>query len=169
MRLFHWRPQGLHKVVTWQTLSSSDTLNNFMKAILLSFLLFATCSQAISQCDKKVTWFASKGDMLGANGDVLDTKIDSIFLETEPQKIMLRFKSDQNTLEGTVNEKTCEWKEPFRNGKTVYHATVTIEGGTSNAIFIVEAKDGKITLLLTIDARAERKFLIYIDRYEEAK
>jgi len=33
----------------------------------------------------------------------------------------------------------------------------------------VEAKDGKITLTLTIDARADKKFLIYIDRYEEAK
>jgi hypothetical protein len=33
----------------------------------------------------------------------------------------------------------------------------------------VEAKDGKITLSLEIEARQGRKFLIYIDRYEEAK
>ena len=140
-----------------------------MKTILLWFIIFATSLQAISQCDKKVTWYASKGEMLDISGALLDTKIDSIFLETDPQKIMLRFKSDQKTLEGTVKEKTCDWKEPFRNGKTVYHANVTVESGTSNAIFTVEAKDGKITLTLTIDARADKKFLIYIDRYEEAK
>lgn len=140
-----------------------------MKTILICFIIVATSLQAISQCDKKVTWYASKGEMLDIGGTLLDTKIDSIFLETDPQKITLRFKSDQKTLEGTVKEKTCDWKEPFRNGKTVYHANVTVEGGTSNAIFTVEAKDGKITLTLTIEARADKKFLIYIDRYEEAK
>jgi hypothetical protein len=140
-----------------------------MKAILISFILFITSLQAISQCDKKVTWYASKGEMFDASGNLLDTKIDSIFLETDPQKITLRAKSDQKTLEGTVKEKTCDWKEPFRNGKTVYHATVTIDDSPSNAIFTVEARDGKITLSLTIEARADIKFLIYIDRYEEVK
>jgi hypothetical protein len=140
-----------------------------MKAILVSFILFATSLQAISQCNKKVTWYAAKGDMLDANGGVLDSKHDSIFLETDPQKITLRFKSDQNQLEGTVKEKTCDWKEPFKNGKTVYHTTVTLDGSLSNAIFTVEGRDGKISLLLEIEAREGRKFLIYIDRYEEAK
>jgi hypothetical protein len=140
-----------------------------MKAILISFILFVTSLQGVSQCDKKVTWYASKGDMLDTNGTLLDRKEDSIFFETEPQKITLRFKNDQKTLEGTVKEKTCDWKEPFRNGKSVYHATVSIDGSTSNATFTVEAKDQKITLLLEIEARAGRKFLIYIDKYEEAK
>ena len=140
-----------------------------MKAIFLLFILITASVQAISQCDKKVTWYASKGDMLDANGSLLDTKIDSIFLVTSPEKITLRFKSDQKTLEGTIKEKKCEWKEPFRNGKTVYQATVLVDDQTSDAIFTVEAKDGKITLSLTIEIRADRIFLIYIDKYEEAK
>lgn len=140
-----------------------------MKTILISFILFVTSLQAISQCDKKVIWYASKGDMFDAHGTRLDTREDSIFLETDPQKITLRFKSDQNSLEGTVKEKTCDWKEPFRNGKTVYHTTVSIDGRTSNAIFTVEAQDRKITLSLDIEDMKDKKFLIYIDRYEEVK
>lgn len=140
-----------------------------MKGILIFFILFVTSLQAISQCDKKVTWYASKGDMLDASGTLLDTRQDSIFLETDPQKITLRFKSDQNALEGTVKEKICDWKEPFKNGKSVYHATVSIDGRTSNAIFTVAAKDQKLTLSLTIEEMKDKKFLIYIDRYEEAK
>lgn len=140
-----------------------------MKAICISLILFVASSQAIAQCDKKVTWYASKGDMVDLSGNVLDTKVDSIFLETDPQKITLRFKADQKTLEGTVKDKTCDWKESFRNGKTVYHASVTVDGTISDAVFIVEAKEGKITLSLEIEARQGRKFLIYIDRYEEAK
>lgn len=107
--------------------------------------------------------------MFDASGTLLDTKIDSVFIETVPQKITSRFKGDNKALEGTVKEKICDWKEPFRNGKTVYHATVTIDDSPSNAIFTIEARDGKITLLLTIEAMADKKFLIYIDRYEEAK
>ena len=140
-----------------------------MKTILIFFLLVGASLQAISQCDKKVTWYGSKGDMVDASGTLLDTKIDSIFLETDPQKIMLRFKSDQNMLEGIVKEKTCDWKEPFRNGKTVYQADVSIDGNPSNATFTLEAREGKITLSLDIEIRQGRKFIIYIDRYEEAK
>lgn len=140
-----------------------------MKAICISLILFVASSQVIAQCDKKVTWYASKGDMVDLSGNVLDTKVDSIFFESDPKKITLRFKADQKTLEGTVKEKTCDWKEPFRNGKTIYHASVTVDGTLSNAVFIVEAKEGKITLSLEIEARQGRKFLIYIDRFEEAK
>ena len=140
-----------------------------MKPLLVSLILFITGLQAISQCDKKVTWYASKGEMLDANGTLLDTKIDSIFLETSPEKITLRSKSDENWLEGTVKEKTCDWKEPFKNGKTVYHAAVSMDGRPSNATFTVEARNGKITLSVVIEAMADKKFLIYIDRYEEVK
>ena len=140
-----------------------------MKTILVFFILGVTSLQAISQCDKKVIWSGAKGEMFDANGTLLDTREDSIFLETHPQKITLRFKSDDKSLEGTVREKTCDWKEPFKNGKSVYHTTVSIDGRTSNAVFTVEAKDQKITLSLNIDAMEGRKFLIHLDKYEEAK
>ena len=140
-----------------------------MKFILVFVMLVVTSVQANSQCDKKVSWYASKGEMYDANGTLLDTKVDSIFLETGPQRIWVKFKSDEKDLEGTVNEKKCDWAEPFRNGKTVYNATVSLEGGTSNATFTLEARDGKITLTVQVEAMIDKKFLIHIDRYEEVK
>jgi hypothetical protein len=140
-----------------------------MKVILLSFILSIASLHAISQCDKKVNWYGTKGEMYDANGGLLDTKLDSIFLQTDPQKITLRFKNDDKALEGTVKEKICDWKEPYKNGKTVYHTTVFLEGASSNADFTIEAKDGKITLSLDIEVKKERKFMIYIDGYQEIK
>jgi hypothetical protein len=140
-----------------------------MKTILFFVMLVVTGIQANSQCDRKVYWYATKGEMYNTNGDLLDTKQDSIFFDTDPQKISLRFKSDDKALEGTITEKNCDWKEPFRNGKTVYHAAVFVDGVNSNATFTVEAKDGKITLSLAMEARKERKFLIYIDSFKEVK
>ena len=140
-----------------------------MKALLLAFLLSAAGLKAISQCDKKVTWYASTGEMYDLSGALLDTKLDSIFFETDPQKISLRFKADGKSMEGTIKDKTCDWKQPFKNGKTVYHAAVNVDGQDSNATFIVEARDGKITLSMTLDIRNDKKFLIYIDKYAEIK
>ncbi len=140
-----------------------------MKAILLSLVLFVASLPAMSQCDKKVSWYATKGEMYDTNGGLLDTKLDSIFLETSPQKITLRFKSDNNTLEGTVKEKICDWNEPFKNGKSVYQTTAVLDGQTSNATFTVEAKDGKMILWAEIEIRKGRKFKIYLDGYNEMK
>jgi hypothetical protein len=140
-----------------------------MKVILLFVILSVASLHALSQCDKKVAWYGTKGEMYDANGGLLDTKLDSIFLETDPQKITLRFKSDDKALEGIIKEKICDWKEPFKNGKTVYHTAVLVDGVNSNADFIIEGKDGKIILSLVIETRKERKFMIYIDGYQGIK
>lgn len=140
-----------------------------MKTIFFAFIICVASLQATSQCDKKVNWYGTKGEMYDQNGGLLDTKLDSIFLETDPQKITLRFKSDNKALEGTVKEKICDWKEPFKNGKTVYHTTVIIDGESSNASFTVEAKDAKAILWVDIEIRSGRKFKIYLDKYEEIR
>lgn len=138
-----------------------------MKAILLFSIVLVSSFNAICQCDKKITWYAAKGEMLDASGALLDTKNDSVFFETGPQNFSLRFKSDEKGLEGTINEKTCDWKEAFKNGKTVYHSTVSVDYRTSNATLTLEGKDGKITLSVVIDALEGRKFRIYIDGYKK--
>lgn len=132
-------------------------------------MFFIASFNAISQCDKKVIWYAVKGEMYDSNGGLLDTRNDSIFLITDPQKISLRFQSDNRDLEGTVKEKICDWKEPFKNGKTVYHTIANIDGSESNATFTVEAKDGKAVLWVEIEIRQGRKFKIYLDNYKEMK
>ena len=138
-----------------------------MKIFFAVVMLIITGMQANSQCDKKIKWYAAKGEMYHTNGNLLYNKQDSVFLETGPQKISLKFQSDDQALEGVIKEKICDWKDPFKNGKTVYHTDVSIDGMNSNATFTVEAKDKKITLTVEIEARKERKFLIYLDKYEE--
>ena len=111
-----------------------------------------------------------KAEMVDATGTLLDSKGGNIIVETDPQKITLTFKeSTEDGLEGTVKGKTCDWKEAFKNGKTVYQTNVSVDGKTSNAIFTVEAKDDKITISLEITMMEGKKFVIYIDKYEEIK
>ena len=141
-----------------------------MKILLIFIMICITGSQAKSQCDKKVIWHASKAEMVDATGTLLNSKGGNIIVETDPQKITLTFKeSTEDGLEGTVKGKTCDWKEAFKNGKTVYQTNVSVDGKTSNAIFTVEAKDDKITISLEITMMGGKKFVIHIDKYEEIK
>src|SRR6188474_3992188 len=138
-------------------------------SIALAVILL-TGLEGISQCDKKMKWNASKAEMYDNNGTLLDTKTGSIIVETDQQKISVVFKeSSEAGLEGTIKEKACEWKEAFRNGKTIYHTSVNIDGKTSDATFTVEAKDSKTTITLAIEIMQGKKFLLYIDTYEEVK
>ena len=133
-------------------------------------MILLTGLQGISQCDKKIKWNATKADMFDAKGTLLESKAAAILVETDQQKISISFKeSAEDGLEGPIKEKTCDWKEAFKNGKTIYHTVVNIDGKTSNAVFTIEAKDGKITVLVDIEMMEGRKFLIYIDTYEEIK
>ncbi len=142
-----------------------------MKKIVIALgLMLLAGLHGISQCDKKIKWHATKADMLDAKGVLLDTKLASIIVETDSQKITVSFKeSTEDGLDGTIKEKTCEWEDAFKNGKSVYHTNVNIDGKTSNAIFTLEAKEGKVTILVDIEIMEGRKFLIYIDTYEEIK
>jgi hypothetical protein len=141
------------------------------KIILALAMLLLTGLQGIAQCDKKVTWHATKADLIDANGTLLQTKEATLTLETDSQKVILSVKeSPEDGMEGVVKEKTCDWKEAFKNGKTVYHMTLNNSGGkNSKAVFTVEAKDGKITILAEIEMMEGKKLLIYIDTYEEVK
>lgn len=141
-----------------------------MKVILAFGMLLISGLQAKSQCEKKVLWHASKADMVDTKGSLLQSKAGIIIFETDPQKVSLNFKeSTEEGLEGIVLKKTCDWKEPFKNGKAVYNTTVSIDGKTSNAIFTLDAKEGKIVLWVEIEIMDGKKFLVYIDSYEEVK
>lgn len=108
--------------------------------------------------------------MFDGKGTLLHSKAATIVVETDQQKISVIFKeSPEDGLEGTLKAKTCDWKEAFRNGKTVYRATINIEGKTSNAVFTLGANDGQITMTVDIEILEGRKFLIYIDSYEPVK
>lgn len=137
------------------------------KIIIALAIMLLAALQGISQCDKKIKWHATKADLLDAKGVVLDSKQATIIVETDSQKITVSFKeSTEDGLDGTIKEKVCDWKDAFKNGKTVYHTNVNIDGKTSNAIFTLEAKEGKIAILVDIEIMEGRKFLIYIDTYD---
>jgi len=138
------------------------------KIILALAILLLTSVASFAQCDKKVKWQAAKGELVDENGTVIDTKEGPIVITTDSKNIKFEILEKPNeSAEGVIGETTCEWKEDFRNGKTVIKATMTgSRGDATPAVFTIEGKDGKLTITVEIERLQGNRVLINVDKYE---
>lgn len=139
-----------------------------MQNIILALaLVLLTSLASIAQCDKKIKWQAAKAEMIDQSGTVMDTK-EGITITSDSKKILFELAAEpDNPLEGVVNETACEWKEAFKNGKTVIKANISgRDGNSSPATITIEGKDGKLTLILDMERMQGRKVRMNLDKYE---
>jgi hypothetical protein len=136
--------------------------------ILAVALVLFTSVASFAQCDKKVKWKATKAELIDENGQVSDTKEGNISITADSKTVTLEIEQSPNDkLEGTINESTCEWKEAFKNGKTVLKTSLNERGGdVSPGTITIEGKDGKLTITLEIEKMNGKKVRIAIDKYE---
>lgn len=144
-----------------------------MQNIILALaILLLTTLTGNGQCNRKVNWHAVKAELLDEHGQVVDVKEGSILLSTDKSTIMLNMKDAPNkTIEGSLKQTSCDWKEAFKSGRSVYKAELhksSNEQGSSNGTFTIEAKDGKITILMEVEKMQGKKIRIPVDKYEEA-
>jgi hypothetical protein len=140
--------------------------------VLALVILLMTTITGSGQCNRKVNWHAVKAELVDENGQVVDTKEGSILLSTDKSTITLSMKDAPNqSIEGTLKETSCDWKDAFKSGKSVYKAELhksNNQQDTSNGTFTIEAKDGKITILMEVEKMQGKKIRIPVDKYEEA-
>jgi hypothetical protein len=144
-----------------------------MQSIILALMILLITTLAGSgQCNRKVDWHAVKAELLDESGQVVDTKEGAILLSTDKSTIMLSMKeAPHKSIEGTITESNCDWKNAFKSGKSVYKAELyksNNQQDSSNSTFTIEAKDGKITILMEIEKMQGKKIRIPVDKYEEA-
>ena len=137
--------------------------------LTLSLLVF-TAVTTHAQCDKKVTWQASKCEFMDAYGAVVHTEERPFVTTTSDTKITLEVKgaAEEGSLTGVVKEiTTCAWKEPYKNGKTVYKVDLTKpSGNASSGTMTIEAIDEKITVLIELEKMQGGKIRLVIEKYE---
>jgi hypothetical protein len=137
------------------------------KLILLSFVVFIFCNYLDAQCDKKVVWTSAKEEFLDANGAVEQAQEDSVIIETSKTGITINHNNiPEDELKGTVTNVQCDWKEPYKNGKTIIKTNLTEASGETNedSTLTIEGKDGQITILLQMKGR---QLKVFVAKYEE--
>ena len=139
------------------------------KIILLSVSLFTFSLLTQAQCDKKVTWVASKAEFLAPDGKVDDTKNEKVVVEISGKEVKLTHGGHaEDVLKGAITELSCLWTKPYKNGKTTFKTLLEeTSGDTKDAIVTIEGKDGKITITIVFESNNGRMLRITVDSYKE--
>jgi hypothetical protein len=136
--------------------------------ILILLFVAAAGVSSYAQCDKKIILSAGATEYFNAADELQRTVEEQTVIEYDSKTITVT--PNGRAMEGTVNSITCEWKTPFKEGKTVIKAVIPNPRGESmNATITIEGKDGKVTLLFEAAESPNRKIRITPDKFEEKK
>ena len=142
-----------------------------MKKILLPLLLAIISTAGYAQCEKKVLLTSYVTEHLDASDSLQksDDEKSTINIGLTDIKI-LPGNSEEHQISGVIKSQTCNWKVPYKEGKSVIKAEMTDpRGETKNATITITGKDGKVTLLFELADMPERKIRVQIDKFEEVK
>ena len=94
-----------------------------MKIILFTaVLLIAANYSAHSQCGKNLALTSSKTEYLDASGVLQKTEEERSSIEITKSEIVIVPGNDQRKITGTIKFDTCNWKTPFKEGRTILTA-----------------------------------------------
>jgi hypothetical protein len=140
----------------------------FMNKILL-FVLALTTLSAQAQCDKKITWNASKTEYLSANGEVENSVTEPSTIEMTLTKVTLVKGFNANdVVSGEITQPECNWTEPYRKGKTSFSSQLfKTNGENRHASITIEGVEGKVAITLAIEGMEGKKIRLLVDSYQQ--
>ncbi len=134
--------------------------------LALVFLVYGKIS--VAQCGKTTVLSSSKTEYLDGSYAVQRTVEEKSSIEINKSEIIIIPGNEQSKMTGAIKSDSCNWKKPFREGKSVVKATFTREGeDPKNATITIEGKDGKVSFLMEIDEMPDKKIRIMVDKFEE--
>jgi len=139
------------------------------KIILLLFVVCIFSKSGNAQCNKRILWTATKEEFLDSNLQVTHTDQDSVTIEVSDSSIIINHNNNPNDqLNGTVKDISCNWSEPFKNGKSSFKSDLTeVSGDEHNGNFTIEGKDGQISIMIELTDKGGMRIRLYISKYEE--
>ena len=140
-----------------------------MKHLLLSLsfvLALATATKA--QCNQGLQLKSAKTNLLNASYQSQGARDEKVAVEITDSTITITPNgNDGDALVGKIKEKQCDWKVPFKVGKTVIKTDLVDSSGDINdATITIEGKNGKITLLAEAKEHPDQKFQLEVDQFE---
>jgi len=140
-----------------------------MKTIALALsMLIAGTAVSFAQCEKKLLLNSSKTEHLNATGELQRTDDETAVIELTKTDLNVSINGGEHKISGKIKSETCDWKVPFKEGKTVIKAMVTDEQGEDkNVTITIEGKDGKVTLLFELEGMPDDRIRVWIDKFVE--
>jgi len=137
-----------------------------MKTIIIGLaILLALVTAVFGQCGKTVVLTSSKTDHLDATGKLTQSIDEKVIIEISKATIDISVDGQQK-MTGKITSNTCDWKVPFKKGKSVINAMMTNREGDRQATMTIEGKDGKIYLHFMMPAKPGDQVSIVADKFE---
>ncbi|MBL0146554.1 MAG: hypothetical protein IPP48_13270 [Chitinophagaceae bacterium] len=134
--------------------------------VLITITISTFC---YSQCDKKIVLAATGVEILDDNNDVKIKDTERITTINYDSKI-IEVTTEYNTRYGAIDSIYCNWKTPFKEGKTYIRGKLSFENGDQWVIKLtITGKDGKLTLLADMEHPDANKMRFVINKFEESK
>jgi len=141
-----------------------------MKQIILALtLLIAGQTAGFAQCDKTVLINSSKTEYLDGTGTLKRTVDENSIIEISKSNITIA-PGNGEKMYAVIKSDSCNWKTPYKEGKTIIKAVFNREDGkTMNSTITLEGRDDKLTLLMETEEMPDKKIRVVIDKFEEKK
>jgi hypothetical protein len=142
-----------------------------MKRILfiLMMLMILGIVFSYAQCGRKQALTSTRTEYLDASGNLQRTVDESSTIEYNDSSILI-VRSGGQQMKGTISSIECEWKVPYKEGKTFIKSLITDERGEArNLNIIIEGKDGNLSFLAESPERPDRKIRLVLEKFEEKK
>jgi hypothetical protein len=150
---------------------SLKTKIKYMKKIILpSMLILFSAGITIAQCDKKFVLNSSKTEYLDSTGALQRFVDEPSIIEISNKQISIAPDGTEKKMTGPVKSHECNWKVPYKEGKSIIKAALSDQGGeTKNVTITIEGKDGVVTFLATIDDDKSKRIRLKADSFQEMK
>ncbi|RYU90477.1 hypothetical protein EWM62_07410 [Mucilaginibacter terrigena] len=140
--------------------------HSFKIAILAGFFLMAGGRVALAQCDKTATLTASATSYLDAQGTIIKTVDAGAVISITKTDLTITPDSD-HAMSGKITSATCDWKVPFKEGKTVVKAVMSKDGTDEKHVTVtIDGKDGKVALTFEAEEMPGKKIQVVADKFE---
>jgi hypothetical protein len=107
--------------------------------------------------------------MVDEKGNVLKNMDGNYLIQTSNKEIKVNVNGSETAImSGAVSDVVCNWKEAYRNGKTVLNGELEDESGDIKHVeMTIEGKDGKIEIVAKAKERPNSVIRMVVDKYEE--
>jgi hypothetical protein len=141
-----------------------------MRSILITLVLLAAGGTiSLAQCDNKVALTSSKTYHFDSKGALKSTDDEKTVVEFNKTDISVAITgNNDHTMTGKVKTDTCDWKVPFKDGRTRLHITLSNDNGDSRDFTItITGKEGKLNFRAESPEEPDDVIGLEIDKFEE--
>jgi len=136
------------------------------KTVLILLLAVIAGTGSYAQCNKRSVLTASTTEYLKSDGEIIKTVDELTTIEFDSKTITL--KPGDQVMNGTVEFISCDWKTPYKEGKTVFKAKIDAgEGQTMQIMITIEGNGRYVTL--HFEESADKRIRLTLDKFEERK